>query len=46
MVSETYIAIITGDKPISYFDEFVDKWRKAGGDTLEKEANEWYASIK
>ncbi|WJH35467.1 extracellular solute-binding protein [Paenibacillus sp. CC-CFT747] len=43
---ETYISIITGDKPIDYFDEFVQKWRKAGGDTLEKEANDWYQANK
>ncbi|QCT00906.1 extracellular solute-binding protein [Paenibacillus algicola] len=43
---EAYISIITGDKPISYFDEFVEKWRKAGGEQLEKEANEWYSSMK
>ncbi|MBE5040630.1 extracellular solute-binding protein [Ructibacterium gallinarum] len=46
IVSETYIAIITGDEPIEYFDEFVEKWKKAGGEQLEKEANEWYASIQ
>lgn len=43
---ESYISIITGDKPIEFFDEFVGKWRKAGGDKLEQEANEWYASLQ
>ncbi|WP_051620348.1 hypothetical protein [Paenibacillus sp. UNC451MF] len=43
---EAYISIITGDKPIAYFDEFVSKWKKSGGEQLEKEANEWYASLK
>jgi putative aldouronate transport system substrate-binding protein len=43
--SEAYIAIITGDKPIEYFDEFVAKWKKAGGEALEKEANEWYSKL-
>lgn len=43
--SEAYVAIITGDKPIEYFDEFVAKWKKAGGEQLEKEANEWYGKI-
>lgn len=43
---EAYISIITGDKPISYFDEFVTEWKKAGGELLEKEANEWYATVK
>lgn len=38
---EAYVSIITGDKPIDYFEEFVKKWRAAGGSLLEKEANEW-----
>ncbi len=42
---EAFIAIITGDKPIDYFDEFVEKWKKSGGEQLEKEANEWYEII-
>jgi len=37
--SEAYIKIISGEKPIEYFDEFVKQWRAAGGDILEKEAN-------
>ncbi|SDE55887.1 putative aldouronate transport system substrate-binding protein [Paenibacillus sp. UNCCL117] len=43
---EAFISIITGDKPISYFDEFVARWKKSGGEQLEKEANEWFATIK
>lgn len=43
---ETYISIITGDKPLDDFDVFVAKWRKNGGEQLEKEANEWYAKVK
>ncbi len=46
LASETFIAIITGDKPIDEFDKFVEDWKKMGGETLEKEANEWYASVK
>lgn len=42
---EAYISIIVGDKPVDYFDEFVAKWKKSGGEQLEKEANEWYASL-
>ncbi len=38
--AEAYIDIITGSKPVDYFDEFVEKWRKSGGDILEKEANQ------
>ncbi len=44
--TETYIALITGDRPMSYFDDFVSLWKKSGGDILTKEANEWYSSIK
>lgn len=43
---EAYISIIAGDKPLSYFDEFVQKWYKLGGKQLEKEANEWYNEVK
>ncbi len=43
--SETYISIITGDKDLDYFDEFVNKWYKTGGQTLTDEANKWYSEI-
>ena len=43
---EAYISIITGDKPLDSFDAFVEEWRRLGGEQLEKEANEWYASAK
>lgn len=43
---EAYIAMITGDKPLSYFDEFVRKYMAAGGTECEKEANEYIDSQK
>ena len=43
---EAYLEIITGKKPISYFDDFVVQWRKLGGEILEKEAQEWYESTQ
>lgn len=43
---EAYVSIIIGDKPIDYFDTFVEQWNKSGGKQLETEANEWYKSIK
>ncbi len=46
IIDETFISIITGEKDISYFDEMVEKWKKAGGDTLTKEANEIYQNFK
>ncbi|WP_139996219.1 extracellular solute-binding protein [Paenibacillus paridis] len=43
---EAYTAIIFGNKPVSYFDDFVKQWNDLGGEQLEKEANELYAQIK
>ncbi len=37
---EAYLAIITGKKPISYFDEFVKNWYKQGGKVITKEVEE------
>lgn len=39
---EAFVAIVTGDEPIGYFDAFVAEWYDAGGDTLTDEATEWY----
>ncbi|WP_127587025.1 extracellular solute-binding protein [Paenibacillus koleovorans] len=44
--TETYAQIIIGDIPISGFDNFVKQWNEKGGAQLEKEANEFYSSIK
>ncbi|MCM3781563.1 extracellular solute-binding protein [Neobacillus mesonae] len=38
----TYISIITGDKPVEYFDTFVKEFMEAGGQQVLLEANEWY----
>lgn len=43
ILNEGYINIITGEKPLDYFDEMVDKWYANGGDIMTKEANEIYA---
>lgn len=40
LLTETYVNIITGKKPVDSFDEFVAQWKAAGGDQLLKEANE------
>jgi len=34
--------IINGSKPVSHFDEFIQSWKKNGGDILTQEVNEWY----
>lgn len=46
LVEETYYAIITGTKPVDYFETFVEEWYARGGDILVKEANEWYQTVK
>lgn len=43
ILNEGYINIITGDKPLDYFDEMVETWYANGGDEMTKEANEIYA---
>jgi putative aldouronate transport system substrate-binding protein len=43
---EAITAIITGNQPLAYFDEYVAKWKKSGGDDLTKELNAWYAASK
>jgi putative aldouronate transport system substrate-binding protein len=43
---EAYIAIITGERPLSYFDTFVSQWKAQGGDILTRETNDWWNSLK
>ena len=38
MESEMITAIISGQKPLDYFDEFVTQWKAQGGDTITQEA--------
>lgn len=40
----TYMQIITGEKSIDAFDDFVTEWYARGGQTITDEANEWYQS--
>lgn len=43
MTSDFMIKVVAGAEPISAIDEFVKKWKEAGGDASTKEINEWYA---
>ena len=36
---QAFVRLISGEKPISWFDEFVSQWKKAGGDQLIEAAN-------
>ena len=42
---EAYYKLISGEKPIDYFDEFVKEWNSRGGAQITKEANEWYKNL-
>lgn len=42
---EAFYKLISGEKPIDYFDEFVKVWETNGGAQLTKEANEWYSNL-
>ena len=37
MERAAYLSIVTGDKPLSYFDTFVKEWKKEGGDQITRE---------
>lgn len=39
---EAFISIITGAKPLSYFEEYVKQWYALGGKAATDEANEYY----
>lgn len=39
LIDEGFISIITGEKPLDYFDEIVEQWYAIGGQTLTDEAN-------
>jgi putative aldouronate transport system substrate-binding protein len=41
---ETFTRIITGDAPISEFDNFVASWNRLGGQRITEEINQWYAN--
>lgn len=43
--SVTFTKIITKDKPMSEFESFVDVYNRNGGETIEKQVNQWYRSV-
>ncbi|WNQ13295.1 extracellular solute-binding protein [Paenibacillus aurantius] len=46
LFQEYLTKIAIGEWPLDKFDEFVDRWKKAGGDTVTKRVEEWYAKVK
>lgn len=43
---QAYIQIITGEKPLEYFDEFVAEYLKLGGQEILDQAQQWYDSTQ
>lgn len=46
LTNEYFLKIITNALPLDAFDEYVEKWKAAGGDEVLKAVNEWYATTK
>lgn len=46
LTEQTYFDIITGVKPLDYFDEYVKQFKEAGGELAEKSVQEAYAEIQ
>lgn len=42
LTEQAFFDIITGEKPIDYFDTFVEEFKKAGGEAAEKSVQEAY----
>ncbi|QKS72965.1 extracellular solute-binding protein [Paenalkalicoccus suaedae] len=42
---EMIVDIIYGNRPLDYFDEFVEQWRSSGGDQITEEVNAWYDEV-
>lgn len=41
---EMWVAIITGEKPVEYYDTYVEEYMAKGGEVLQAEANEWLSN--
>ncbi|MDO4445021.1 MAG: extracellular solute-binding protein [Bacillota bacterium] len=46
LTKETLIDIITGNKDVDYYDEFLEQWNEMGGAEITEEANTWYQETK
>ncbi|MEC0207142.1 extracellular solute-binding protein [Paenibacillus lautus] len=45
LFQEYVTKIVIGEWPLEKFDEFVDRWHKAGGDEVTKRVEEWYSRM-
>ncbi len=42
---QAFVAIVTGQKPLDYFDTFVKEWKAKGGDQVTEDVNAWKRSL-
>lgn len=45
-LEDTFEKIILGIEPLDAFDQYVELWKKEGGDEITKEVNHWYDKQK
>ena len=43
---DVFIKMIVGVVPIDEFDEYVERWKREGGDEVTREVNEWFEQKK
>lgn len=41
---EVFTKIVMGEAPLDQFDQFVEEWKKEGGDQITEEVNDWYSN--
>lgn len=46
LTKETLVDIITGNKSVDDYDEFLKQWEALGGAEISKEADAWYQASK
>ncbi|TLS51680.1 extracellular solute-binding protein [Paenibacillus antri] len=46
LFQEYLTKIVIGEWPIEKFDEFVERWRQAGGDKVTERVQQWYAKTQ
>ncbi|MEI7025387.1 ABC transporter substrate-binding protein [Paenibacillus sp. y28] len=46
LYQEYLTKIVIGEWPIDKFDEYVDKWKKSGGDAVTKRVQDWYGKVQ
>lgn len=44
LLNQGFTQIITGEKPVDYFDQLIEEWKTAGGDQVTTSVNEQYGN--